>query len=160
MSVEKLEREALRIFSVPWARALGFELTRVEKGRAFARVAWVEEHVGDPDSGVVHGGVLTALLDNLCGVSIGTALRTPMAMATLDLRIDYMRPAEPGRDIIAEAECYHLTRNVAFTHAWAYHDSRERLIATAAGAFALTDISRWLPRDQAESGERPSDGAA
>ena len=135
--------------SVPWASALGFELTGIEQGRAYAKVAWREDLVGDPDSGVIHGGVLTALLDNLCGVAINTTLREPKSMATLDLRIDYMRPAEKGRDILAEAECYHLTRNVAFTHAWAYHETRDKVIATAACAFALNDISRWASGNEA-----------
>ena len=51
--------------------------------------------------------------------------------------VDARRPADPRRDIIGEAECYHLTRNVAFTRAWAYHESRDKVIATAAGAFAI-----------------------
>ncbi|WP_300378070.1 PaaI family thioesterase [Henriciella sp.] len=145
-----MQQNASRIMtSVPWAKALGFELTSIEQGRAFAKVAWREELVGDPDSGVIHGGVLTALLDNLCGVAANTALSEPKSMATLDLRIDYMRPAEKGRDILAEAECYHVTRNVAFTHAWAFHDNREKVIATAAGAFALNDITRWASGNQA-----------
>lgn len=135
--------------AVPWANALGFEVTKVEKGRAFARVKWREDLVGDPDSGVIHGGILTSLLDNLCGVSIGTAMPRPMSTATLDLRIDYMRPAEKGRDILAEAECYHMTRNVAFTRAWAYHETRDKVIATASGAFALNDISRWASANPA-----------
>ncbi|MEQ8557714.1 MAG: PaaI family thioesterase [Henriciella sp.] len=145
-----MQKNAAKIMdNVPWAKALGFELTGIEKGRAFAKVPWREDLVGDPDSGVIHGGVLTALLDNLCGVASNTALREPKSMATLDLRIDYMRPAEKGRDILAEAECYHLTRNVAFTHAWAYHETREKVIATAAGAFALNDISRWASGNEA-----------
>lgn len=145
-----MQQNASKIMSnVPWANALGFELTGIEQGRAFAKVAWRDELVGDPDSGVIHGGVLTALLDNLCGVAANTALTEPKSMATLDLRIDYMRPAEKGRDILAEAECYHVTRNVAFTHAWAYHDSRDKVIATAAGAFALNDITRWASGNQA-----------
>ena len=41
------------------------------------------------------------------------------------------------RDIIGEAECYHLTRTVCFTRAWAYHETRDKLIATAAGTFAI-----------------------
>ncbi|MCI4646268.1 MAG: PaaI family thioesterase, partial [Hyphomonadaceae bacterium] len=114
-------------------------------GRAFARAPWREDLVGDPERGIIHGGVITSLLDNLCGVAIATRLRRLRAMATLDLRIDYMRPAEPGEEILAEAECYHITRSVAFTHAWAYHGSRERMIATASGAFVLNDPKRWAP---------------
>ncbi|WP_018149157.1 PaaI family thioesterase [Henriciella marina] len=145
-----MAQNAQRIMStVPWAQALGFELTGMEKGRAFAKVAWREDLVGDPDTGVIYGGVLTALLDNLSGICINTALKKPMSMATLDLRIDYMRPADKGRDILAEAECYHVTRNVAFTHAWAYHESRDKVIATAAGTFALNDISRWASGNEA-----------
>ena len=145
-----MQEHASKIMTrVPWANALGFELTGIERGRAYAKVAWREDLVGNPETGVIHGGVLTALLDNLCGVAANTALKEPKSMATLDLRIDYMRPAEKGRDILAEAECYHTTRNVAFTHAWAYHESREKVIATAAGAFALNDISKWASGNEA-----------
>ncbi len=133
----------LAMEGVPWAHALGFRITGVERARAFAEAPWREDLVGDPDNGVIAGGVITALLDNLCGVAISAALDEFKSMATLDLRIDYMRPAEPRRDIIAEAECYHLTRSVAFTRAWAYHDTRERIIAAATGAFALNDPARW-----------------
>lgn len=147
---ELIQQNAAKIIAnVPWAQALGFELTGIEKGRAFAQVAWREDLVGDPASGVIHGGILTALLDNLCGIAAYTVLKEPKSMATLDLRIDYMRPAEKGRNILAEAECYHFTRNVAFTHAWAYHETRDKVIATAAGAFALNDISRWASGNEA-----------
>ena len=142
--LEAMRAHAGNVMSaVPWANALGFEVTRIDKARVFARAPWRSDLVGDPETGVIHGGVITALLDNLCGVATAAALETPRSMATLDLRIDYMRPAEPGIDILGEAECYHLTRSVAFCRAWAYHDSRERVIATASGAFALNDPERW-----------------
>ncbi|MEL7129280.1 MAG: PaaI family thioesterase [Pseudomonadota bacterium] len=128
---------------VPWAKELGFHLTELERGRAVGRLPWSEHLVGDPRSGIVHGGVITSLLDNLCGAATVSALDTFMSTATLDLRIDYMRPADKGRDIIGEAECYHVTRTVAFTRAWAFHDNRNKVIATAAGAFALNDPSAW-----------------
>lgn len=136
------------INSVPYAQALGFKLTGLEPGRAFATAPYMKETVGDPDSGVIHGGVITALLDNICGVAVVAAMREFKSTATLDLRIDYMRPAEPGRDIIGEAECYHMTRTVAFTRAWAYHESRDRVIATASGSFAITaarNFSKHVP---------------
>ena len=130
---------------VPWGRRLAFRITKVEKGHVWGLQPWKERLVGDPDTGVIHGGVITGFLDSLCGTSAASALPKPRFVATLDLRIDYMRPAEKGRDIIGEAECYHTTRNIAFTRAWAYHDSRDKVIATAAGAFAINK-PRPMPR--------------
>ncbi len=86
---------------------------------------------------MIHGGVLTSFLDNLSGMAASSSLEKARFVSTLDLRIDYMRPAEPHREILGEAECYHITRNVCFTHAWAYHESRDKVIAAAAGAFAI-----------------------
>ena len=122
---------------VPWARETGFQVTAVEKGHIWGRQPFSEHLIGDPEDRVIHGGVITTLLDNLSGMACASALSEFRFVATLDLRIDYMRPAETECDIIGEAECYHLTRSVAFCRAWAYHETREKLIATAQGAFAI-----------------------
>ena len=54
MMLKLMQQNARRIMStVPWAQALGFELTGIEKGRAFAKVGWREDLVGDPDTGVI-----------------------------------------------------------------------------------------------------------
>ncbi|MEL6724159.1 MAG: PaaI family thioesterase [Pseudomonadota bacterium] len=121
----------------PWANEMGFEVTRIEKGHVWGVQPFHEKLIGDPRTRVIHGGVITTLLDNLCGAACGATLKEFRFVATLDLRIDYMRPAESGRDILAEAECYHVTKSVAFCRAWAYHESREKVIATAQGAFAI-----------------------
>ncbi|MEM9055461.1 MAG: PaaI family thioesterase [Pseudomonadota bacterium] len=121
----------------PWANELGFQVTRIEKGHVWGVQPFDEKLIGDPETRVIHGGVITTLLDNLCGASCSTALKEFRFVATLDLRIDYMRPAESGQDILAEAECYHVTRSVAFCRAWAYHENRDKVIATAQGAFAI-----------------------
>ena len=121
----------------PWANEMGFQVTRIEKGHVWGVQPFAEHLVGDPQTRVIHGGVITTLLDNLCGAACGATLKEFRFVATLDLRIDYMRPAESGRDILAEAECYHVTKSVAFCRAWAYHESREKVIATAQGAFAI-----------------------
>ncbi len=122
---------------VPWARETGFQVTAIEKGHIWGRQPFSEHLIGDPEDRVIHGGVITTLLDNLSGMACASALSEFRFVATLDLRIDYMRPADTECDIIGEAECYHLTRSVAFCRAWAYHETREKLIATAQGAFAI-----------------------
>lgn len=127
----------------PWGKTMGFRPTRIERGKVWALQPYDEKLLGDPETGVIHGGVITTLLDNLSGMSCAVTMEEFRFVATLDLRIDYMRPADKGRDIIGEAECYHLTKSVAFTRAWAYHETRDKVIATAQGAFAIT-----MPRAQ------------
>lgn len=122
---------------VPWARETGFEVTKIEEGRIWGLQPFKEHLIGDATERVIHGGVITTMLDNLCGMACSASLKEFRFVATLDLRIDYMRPAESDRAIIGEAECYHVTRSVAFTRAWAYHESRDKVIATAQGAFAI-----------------------
>jgi len=122
---------------VPWGNEVNFSVSKIERGDVWGRQPWHEKLVGDPETGVIHGGVITTFLDNLCGMACTAAMTEMRFVATIDLRIDYMRPAEARREIIGEAECYHITRTVCFTRAWAYHETRDKLIATAAGTFAI-----------------------
>jgi uncharacterized protein (TIGR00369 family) len=122
----------------PQAQALGVEVTKVEKGRAWGRVPYRAELVGDPGTGVIAGGVLTTFLDQLCGAAAILAMDEPTIVATIDLRIDYMRPAQAGRDVLAEAHCVKLGKNVAFVRATAYEDTPDNPIAHVASAFAIT----------------------
>jgi uncharacterized protein (TIGR00369 family) len=94
--------------------------------------------VGDPETGVIASGVITTLLDHCCGLSIKSAKMDALPTATLDLRIDYMRPAEPGKDIIATAHCYKITRSIAFVRASAHDGDPDDPVATAQGAFVLS----------------------
>ena len=126
----------------PFGESLGFEFLDAQDGRLKMRVPYAEHLVGDPDSGVIHGGVITAMLDNACGRAVHLARMEngqdeQGAIATLDLRIDYMSSAAPHRDLFAEAYCYRLTRNVAFVRASAYTDSIDDPVASAVGAFML-----------------------
>jgi uncharacterized protein (TIGR00369 family) len=122
---------------IPHNRALGMVIVEVGDAAARFRLPYAPALVGNPDSGVLHGGAITALLDAASGTSVFTALTEWAPIATLDLRIDYMRAAEPNRDVLCRARCYKVTRNVAFTRAVAYHDSEDDPIAAAAGTFML-----------------------
>lgn len=123
--------------TIPHNKALGLKVVAVRRGFASMRLEWREELVGNPETGVLAGGPLTAMLDGCCGMSVATMLREPKPFATLDLRIDYARPATPGQAVIAEAECYRITNSVAFTRAFAHHGDAADPIAAAAGTFML-----------------------
>lgn len=123
--------------TAPQAKALRMEQISVDPAEAVLKVPYGPDLVGDPDTGVVAGGVVTTLLDHTCGQAVWAALEAYTSIATLDLRIDYMRAATPGADIFAHAHCYKLTRSVAFVRAQAYDRDPADPIATAQAAFML-----------------------
>jgi uncharacterized protein (TIGR00369 family) len=126
---------------VPHAAALGMELVSLENGRGAMRTPWREELVGDPDTSVIASGVVTALLDHTCGLAINSAAGVSMPIATLDLRIDYLRPAAPCAGITCEAFGYKTTRSIGFVRAEAWDEDRSDLVATAQAAFMLNPRS-------------------
>ena len=125
------------MLGAPQARALGLEMISIEPAEVVLKAPYRAELVGDPDTGVLAGGVVTTLLDHTCGQAVWAALEAYTSIATLDLRIDYMRAGEPGLDIFAHAHCYKLTRSVAFVRAQAYDRDPADPIATAQAAFML-----------------------
>jgi len=128
--------------------ALGFE-TLTDRPCAM-RAPFREDLVGDPADGAIAGGVIFALLDQTCGMAISFALRAraeaegrelrPGGMATLDFRLDHIRPPKPGQGVTAEAECLNLTGDVAIVRGWAYEDDKADPIAAAQAAFMLTNV--------------------
>lgn len=125
------------ISALPHARALGLRLDHLGDGRATISMAYDTRLIGDPVTGVIHGGAVSALMDTCCGAAVmsypGAAIT-----ATIDLRIDYMRGATPGQRITARAECFHVTRSIAFVRATATDEDSDRPVATATGAFTFT----------------------
>ena len=125
------------VAGAPQAQALGFRFVSVSPGRGVIELPWREDLVGDPDTAVIAGGVVTSLLDHACGMAILSTPAGRRGTATLDLRIDYMRPAAPRAAITASAHCYKLTRSIAFLRAEAWDHDPADLIAIAQGAFVL-----------------------
>ena len=126
------------IAQTPHSQALGMHFVEAGDGHATLRVPYAPHLVGNPETGVIHGGVITSTLDNAAGIAVHSALDARVPIATLDLRIDYMKPATPHRDFYASAHCYKVTRSIAFVRGAAYHESEDDPIATATATFMLS----------------------
>lgn len=128
------------ISALPHSQALGMTLDAIGDGSAEISMGWDERFVGDPETGVIHGGAVSALMDTCGGAAVMSHPQASVGTATIDLRIDYMRAAQPGQRIRALAEVYHVTRSVAFVRAKALDDDDEKPVATATGAFTFTMV--------------------
>lgn len=137
---QRLRLKLVQGFSanVPHNKALGIQILDLTPGSALFELPYDEKLVGNLDTGVLHGGAITALLDGASGAAVFASLVDIVPIATLDLRIDYLRPADAGRSVLARATCYRMTRNVAFTRAVAYHDEPDDPIAHSVGTFMIS----------------------
>jgi len=131
--------------ALPHCRALGMQMLSIGDGQAVIAMDYDARFIGDPQTGVIHGGAVSALMDTCCGAAVMSHARAPNTTATIDLRIDYMRPATPGQRITATATCYNVTRSVAFVRAVATDEEESRPVATATGTFTA-DHGRSIGR--------------
>jgi uncharacterized protein (TIGR00369 family) len=133
------------IEAIPHARALSMRLDTLHDGVAEISMPYDPRLVGDPRTGVIHGGAVSALMDTCCGAAVMSHPDAPAGTATIDLRIDYMRAAVPGQRITARAACYHVTRSVAFVRATAFDDDTTHPVASATGSFTVELAARGRP---------------
>ncbi len=145
MSSESPSRRDLArkfIEALPHCQALAMTVDDVGDGEATMSMPYAENLVGDPATGVIHGGAVSALMDTCGGTAVMAHPSGPSMTATLDLRIDYMRAATPGQSITTTAVCYHMTRSVAFVRATAHDGDPADPVATASGAFTVQGVKR------------------
>jgi uncharacterized protein (TIGR00369 family) len=134
--IKRLMTKAMAIAS-PHMRELGIEFVEVGAGVAVGMVPYREQLVGDPATGVLHGGVVTTLLDSTAGAAVFSAIDGPLPIATLDLRIDYLRPSTPRAPLYARVECYKLTHHIAFARGTAYNLDPKDPVAAVSATFML-----------------------
>ena len=123
------------------AGALGIVYHGSGDGWVELALPYTDALIGDPDSGVLASGPIIALMDMATSIAVWVARDRFAPQATLDLRVDYLRPAVPGRTVIGRGECLRLTRSIAFVRGIAYDETPEDPLAHVAGTFMLMDAS-------------------
>ena len=125
--------------SVGHGRALGLDYH--DSGEDWVELAlpWRPELVAMPDSGVMATGAIVSLIDTCSGTAVWKRMGGFKPIVTVDLRLDYLRPAAEGETVVARCECYKLTRRVAFVRGVAHGRDPARPIAHSAATFMITD---------------------
>ncbi len=146
MDDEKLKRlwdlAPMFVDGTPHAKFLGMKFVSVDIGRATLSLPYSEKLIGNIETKVLHGGVLTTLLDQASGLAAVSSFEQMQPVATLDLRIDYMRAGVPGKTIIAEAHAYKTTRHIAFVRAIAHEGDIDDPVASSQASFMTTAAGR------------------
>lgn len=125
------------ITALPHCKALGVDVAEIGEGVAVLTMPYSPQLIGDPKTGVIAGGAISALMDTSGGAAVMCHPDAPAGTATIDLRIDYMRAATPGDTITARAVCHRVTRSVAFVRAEAFDGDLSAPVAVANGAFTV-----------------------
>lgn len=125
---------------LPHIRHLGIRILELHCGRALMYLDYRGQLVGNPQTGVLHGGVVTTLLDSAAGAAVATRLSEARALATLDLRIDYLKPVRPCARLFGQAEVYSLTASVAFVRGHVYQGEPTNNVATAVATFMMGSV--------------------
>lgn len=123
--------------AIPHCQELGLKIMSLEPGKSTIALEYQDRLAANTETGVVHGGVISTLLDTVSGLCTMAAISETTPIATLDLRIDYLKPAKPGETIYGEAHCFKLTGSVAFVRGVAHHGDDSDPIAHSMGTFML-----------------------
>lgn len=102
------------------------------------RLPYNEALVSDADTGILASGPIFTMMDMATSMSIWLKRGFFAPQATLDLRVDYLRPAEPGKDVFGRGECYRLTKSIAFVRGQAHDGDPDRPVAHVAGTYMFT----------------------
>ncbi len=138
---EKLFQTAIYYtLGLPYSKAIGLAFEHTNQNRPVFSVNWREVLVGDVNSQVIHGGVLTTLIDVTGGVAVSAHLEDYESLVTLDLRIDYLTAAKVGKKIYAQSECYRLTGQVAFVRTTCFHEDVNKPIAFGMATYMRTPL--------------------
>jgi uncharacterized protein (TIGR00369 family) len=129
----------------PFHAWLGLTLVEASPEHAIVRVPYKDELIGNPLIPAVHGGITSALVDLAGGAVTFAALGVPTP--TIDLRVDFLRPALSGQDLVAVARAVNIGSTIAYVdievfnvpegQAWPH--AQAKLVATGRCVYSTKD---------------------
>lgn len=121
--------------AIPHARECGMVVDALDASGARASMPYRDSWLGDTERGVYHTGVITTLVDTISGLAAVAGAGRFETIATLDLRMDFLRPARQGLGLHVHASCYRLTPSIAFVRASAWQDDEAAPVAVSQSTF-------------------------
>lgn len=136
----------------PFHQWLGVTAVDAGPGRAVLEIPPKPDFVGNPFIPAVHGGITAALIDLAGGAALFVELQFPTP--TIDMRVDYLRPAIAGKALRAEARVKRLGSTVAFVDVDVVQPTEgETFRSGDAGKLVATGRCAYSVKDQ-EQGPR------
>lgn len=131
------DEQLIRMFEVeiPFNKLLGMRVDHLGQGTCRIRIPPTPRHTGNFVLPALHGGVLSALADAAGGLAVFTRLADDLSCATLDLRIDYLRPGRVDQELVAHAEVVRLGNRVGVVNVDLHQPSASGPIAQVRAAY-------------------------
>lgn len=120
-----------RLLRAPYHQWLGLQVASVADGEITLTAKFRDEWIVNPDGGYIHGGILAALVD--LGADWSLVSHTGKGVPTIDLRVDYHRPARGDLKVVGKV--IKTGRQVSVAEANVY-DAEDRLVASGRGVYA------------------------
>ena len=130
--VEDLRR---RIAASPFHAGFGISVEHAAAGEV--RLGWEARPDHRNLQGLVHGGILATLVDIAMGLAVRTVVGPTRRHVTIDLHVQYLRPARPGR-LEALGSVVRVGTNVGFAEG-SVMDAAGRLLIRASGTYSVTE---------------------
>lgn len=127
---------------IPHVKDLGLRVSALDELSASLHLPYREDWLGDTERGLIHTGVISSMIDTASGLAVFARLATFEPIATLDLRMDYLRPALRDLDLHCRAECFRITSHIAFVRASAWQTAQAEPVAVSQSVFMRASHSK------------------
>lgn len=123
---------------IPHNRDIGLTVLEFGENAVLAQLPFREDFLGDLEQRLWHTSVALSVMDSTCALAVYGGLGQYEPIATLDLRVDHLRPAVADQPLYVTASCYRLTPHIAFARGYTYQDDPDRPTSACTATFMRT----------------------